>query len=152
MSRPLSELLGLNKCQLNDIRKKDLVESLLAARTQDEPIQAVYTQLTALLKEVSELKSAITSPDGVVCTINKKVSDLQNQVEKQPEIISHQQRYLEVLDKEEQENNIVLLGFPDDQESLDRATSDTAKVERVFEKVEADVGAIRAVRRLGSGK
>ncbi len=73
-------------------------------------------------------------------------------MEKQPEIISRQQRYLEVLDKEEQENNIVLLGFPDDQESLDRTTSDAAKVERVFEKVEADVGAIRAVRRLGSGK
>ncbi len=108
MSRPLSELLGLNKRQLNAIRKEDLVESLLAARTQDEPIQAVYTQLTALLKEVSELKSAITSPDEVVCIINKKVSDLQNQVEKQPEIISRQQRYLEVLDKK---NGKIILSY-----------------------------------------
>ena len=151
MSRPLSELLSLNKRQLSDIRKEDLIESLLVARTQDEPLQAVNTQLTTLLKEVSELKSAITAPDGVVCAINKKVSDLQTQVEKQVEIISRQQRYLEALDKKERENNIIILGVPDNQESLNGATSDEAKVKKVLEKVEADTEVVRSVRRLGSG-
>lgn len=149
MSRPLSELLSLNKRQLNDIRKEELVESLLSARTQDDAMHAVSTQLAALMKEIAELKSAITSPDGVVGTLNKKVSDLQNQVEKQAETISRQQRYLEGLDRKERENNIVLLGVPDHLESLDGATSDEAKVKKVLEMAGAG-GSPRAVRRLGA--
>lgn len=150
MSRPLSELLNLSKRQLNDIIKEELVESLLSARTQDDPMYAVSTQLTALMKEMAELKSAITSPDGVVGTLKKKVLDLQNQVEKQAETMGRQQRYLEGLDGKERENNIVLLGVPDYQESLDGATSDEAKVRKVLEMAGAS-GSPRAVRRLGTG-
>ncbi len=49
------------------------------------PMHAVSKQITALMKEIAELKSAITSSDGVVGTLTKKISDLQNQVEKQTE-------------------------------------------------------------------
>lgn len=148
MSRPLSELLNLSKRQLNDMRK-ELVESLLSARTQDDPMYAVSTQLTTLRKEIAELKSAITSSDGVVGTLTKKVSDLQNRVEKQAETTGRQQRYLEALDRKERENNIVILGVPEHQESLDGATSDDAKVRKVLEVAGAD-GGPRAVRRLGT--
>lgn len=149
MSRSLSELLNLNKRQLNEIRKEELVESLLSARTQDDPMHAVSTQLTTLMKEIAELKSAITSSDGVVGALTKKILDLQNQVEKQAETIGRQQRYLEVLDRKERENNIVLLGVPDHQESFDGATSDEAKVKKVLEKAGAG-GNPRSVRRLGA--
>lgn len=124
------------------------MECLLAARTEDDPMQDVSTRLTALLKEIAELKSAIMAPDGIVGTLNRKVTDLQNQVEKQAEIIGRQQRYLESLDRKERENNVVLLGVPDHQESLDGATSDEAKVRKVLEKARAG-GELRAVRRLG---
>ena len=53
------------------------------------------------------------------------------------------------MDRKERENNVVLLGISDHQESLDGATSDETKVKKVLEKAGAS-GELRAVRRLGS--
>lgn len=69
-----------------------------------------------LVNEVNELKKVITSPESVV---NKKITALQEQVDRQANIIASQQRFLEVIDKKKRENNIVITAVADKNESLD---------------------------------
>ena len=85
-----------------------------------------------LVTEIASLKTAVTSPESV---INKKLENLQAQVDKQAEIISKQQRFLETLDRKERESNLVLLGVPDENESLDGRTTDETKVRKILEKI-----------------
>ena len=129
MARPLVELRKLTQHQLNSIRKEELIQSILSTQQSGEDSNyALMTQLTALTKEVAQLKEALTSPDS---NINKQMRDLQEQVTKQQEIITKQQRFLEDIDKKERERNVVLLGIPEEQEALEGATSEEAKIQKV---------------------
>ena len=93
MSRKLNDLLQMQRNQLSRINKEELVDILLAAQPQDgNSTQAILARLTELVAEVATLKQAVMSPDSA---INKKVNDLQQQVNKQADIITKQQHYLE---------------------------------------------------------
>ena len=56
-------------------------------------------------------------------------------MDKQSDIIAKQQLYLESLDRKEREANLVILGVPDEHESLDGAVSDEDKLQRIWSKV-----------------
>lgn len=58
-------------------------------------------KLDGLVTEIASLKTAITSTESV---INKKLENLQAQVDKPAEIISKQQLFLETLDSRERES------------------------------------------------
>ena len=137
--------------QRNDFKalsKADLIDSILAPDPSDDAVQTMQTmaaELAALRTEISVLKDTLTSPESA---INIKVSDLQSQLNKQAEIISKQQRFLEDIDRKERECNLVLFGVPDDNESMDGATTDEAKVRKVWEAAGATSN-VRSVRRLG---
>ena len=92
------------------------------------------------------LKTAVTSPESV---INKKLQNLQAQVDKPAEIISKQQRFLETLDRKERESNLALLGVPDGNESLNGANTEETKLTKILEKIGVDKN-IRSHRRLGN--
>ena len=65
MARPLVELRKLTQHQLNSIRKEELIQSILSTQESGEDGNyAIMTQLTALTKEVAQLKEALTSPDS----------------------------------------------------------------------------------------
>ena len=49
----------------------------------------------------------------------------------------------------EREKNIVVLGLPDENESLQGATEDVDKIKKVWEKIGADRDQIASYRRLG---
>ena len=70
---------------------------------------------------------------------------------KQSEIILQHQLFLEQLDRQKRETNLVLFGIPDGQESFDGATTDDDKIKKVWTAVEADpdIITIRSHRRLG---
>ena len=76
------------------------------------------------------------------------MDELQAQVNKQADIIAKQQRFLESLDRKERECNLILLGVPEEHESLDGATTDRAKVDKVWEAARATCR-VTSVRRLG---
>lgn len=136
----------MQRNQLTRINKDELIETLLAAQGQDgTSTQAILARLTELVTEVATLKQALMSPDSA---INKKVEDLQQQVNKQAEIIAKQQRYLEVLDRKERECNLVVLGVPEDREALDGAATDREKVAKVWQAARATCR-VTSVRRLG---
>ena len=145
-ARSLTELRKMSQHQLNSIRKEDLIQSILHATEPAVDVNlAVQEQLKTLIEEITELKKAVTSPDSI---INKKMQDLEDQVNKQQEIIIKQQRYLESLDRKERECNLVLLGVPEGRESLDGATTDETKIEKVWTAIGSST-TVTSSRRLG---
>lgn len=113
--------------------KEDLIESIMAPPEPSEGLlQALTSKLNDLVKEVGDLKSAVTAPDS---GINKRFDDLQSQVNDQAQIIASQQRYLEILDRKERESNLILTGVPDENEALEDGTSDEVKLKKVWSKV-----------------
>ena len=124
----------MNRGQLGRVTKEDLIESILAIPERDDNlILTLMEKLDALVTEVAGLKTAVTSPGSV---INKKLENLQEQVDKQADIIAKQQRFLETLDRKERESNLVILGVPDGNETLDGVATDKNKLRKIWEKVE----------------
>ena len=113
--------------------KDELIDSILSPDPTDDTVQTMQTmaaELAALRTEISVLKDTLTSPESAM---NMRVNAVETQLNKQAEMISKQQRFLEDIDRKERECNLILFGVPDDNESLDGATTDEAKVRKVFE-------------------
>ena len=90
----------------------------------------MITSIANLTTEIINLKKSLQESQE---TTNKQVDALRQQVIKQSEIIAKQQLYLEQLDRKERECNIVLLGVPEDTESLGGATTDVDKIKKVWD-------------------
>lgn len=147
MARTLNELQQMQRNQLTRINKDELVDILVAAQPQDNNTsQAILDRLAELMAEVATLKQAVMSPDSAI--INKKVEELQQQVNTQSTIIAKQQRYLESLDRKERECNLIVMGVPEHHEALDGATTDQGKITKVWEAARATCR-VKSVRRLG---
>lgn len=126
--------------------KDDLIDSILSADPDQDTLQVITQQLTTLRTEITALKDTFTSPESA---INKRITELQEQVNKQAEIITKQQRFLENIDRKERECNLVLYGVPDENVSLDGSTTDDRKIHKIWEETGAS-NEVRAVRRLGN--
>lgn len=149
MAKPISELRKLSRAQISRLNKDDLVENILTSPDQeaDNPqLATLSATLNALRDEATQLKTALTAPDSIV---NKKFAELQAQVDQHANIIEKQQQFMEMIDRKEREKNLVVLGLPDENESLQGATEDAKKIEKVWKKIEADPDQIESCRRLG---
>ena len=136
----------MQRNQLNRINKDDLIESILPTSDANEDlVQVLMVRLNELASDVKELTKAVTAPDSC---INKKFEELQTQVNKQAEILAKQQRYLQILDRKERENNLIITGVPDENESLDGATTEEDKLKKIWSKVGVRVE-MQSHRRLG---
>ena len=76
-------------------------------------------------------------------------AEFKQQMVKQNEIIAKQQVYLERQDSKERECNLVILGVPEASESLDGATSDRDKINKVWEAAGIRSN-IKSIRRIGN--
>lgn len=137
----------MQRGQLTRINKDELIEIILAEQAEEAPaLRALDEKLSAVMAEVAELRTALTSPESL---FTKKFTELQTKINKQAEIIASQQRFLEMLDRKEREMNVVVLGLPEEGEALDGAVTDAEKLTRVWDKME--VGAVECQhRRLGA--
>ena len=145
MAKSLSELKRMQKTQLSRLTKEDLIESILSAPESNEGVlKTLMEKFQDVVEQVGELKQIITSPDS---SINKRISDLQDQVNRQADIIARQQSYLEAVDRRERETNIIVTGVPNENEALEEATTDDNKLSVIWTKVEA-VEEIKEHRRL----
>ncbi len=134
MAKSLAELKRLPRHQLNKVNKDELIESILSSPAGDGEVAlvAITDKLNAVMQEMAELKRALTSPDSFV---NKKFTELQSQLDRQSEILAKQQQFLEKIDRKERENNLVILGVPDEHEALDGAVTEEGKLAKVWEKI-----------------
>ena len=74
---------------------------------------------------------------------------MQNQLDKQAEIILSQQLFLENIDRKERETHLILLGVPEGQETLEGATSDAEKVDKIWTTIGVNDVEILSTKRLG---
>ena len=122
MAKSVNELRKMQRSQLVRINKENLIESILAAPDPSETlVKDLMERLNALATEVKELRKEVAAPDSY---IHRRYDELKAQVDKQADIIAKQQHYLEVLDRKERENNLIVTGVPDESESLEGGTSD----------------------------
>ena len=73
---------------------------------------------------------------------------MHEQIEKQAEVIARQQTFLESIDRREREIKLVVLGVPDESESLDGETTDGGKLRKIWSKLDEPVN-IQPCQRLG---
>ena len=123
-----------------------MIDSILASTDSDDvALQYVTEKLSEVMQELTQVKTALTSTES---PINKKVAELQQQVNMQSDIIAKQQRYLEMLDRKERECNLVLLGVPEDGENIGNATVDNDKIKEIWRVIGSSVN-ITSNKRLG---
>lgn len=146
MARPLAELRKMQKSQLKSINKDELIESILTTNEPDGGVVALLdSKLTAISAEIGELRKTILSPDGAVV---RRINDMQARLDKQADTILHQQLFLEALDRKDRETHVVVLGVPDDGETLDGVSNDEEKLKKIWTTINEET-AIRSHRRLG---
>ncbi len=104
--KQLSELRKLPRNQLIKINKDDIIDSILAAGEENDELAKINKRFDEVMNEMQTMKTMITSPDS---QINKNYAELKSRVDKQAEIISKQQHFLEMLDRKEREANFVYL-------------------------------------------
>lgn len=92
-AKSISELRRMQRNQLYRVTKEDLIKIILTSPEQGGG--HLTATLHELVREVAELK-VINSPDS---TIDKRFLDLQAQVDRQAQLITEQQRFLEMLDR-----------------------------------------------------
>lgn len=128
------------------------MDSILSApEARDEQLLELTNKLHTLVNEVTDLKKAVTASNTGV---NKKVDHLQDQVNKQNEIISKQQRYLEYLDRKDREKNLIITGVPDENEALMGATNDEEKLGKIWSEagIAEDIQGYRRLGIIGEGR
>ena len=146
MPKLLSDLRRLPRGQLKSINKDELIDSIMASTDSDDvALQYVTEKLNEVMQELAQVRTALTSAES---PINKRVTELQQQVNMQSDIIARQQRYLEILDRKERECNLVLLGVPEDGENIENATVDVDKIEKIWRVIGSSVN-ITSNKRLG---
>ena len=145
-TRQLADLQKFSQQQLKTMRKEELIQCILSAPEVVEDVShEVASKLSALIVEVAEIRKSLTSPDS---PINKQVRLLQEQVAKQQDVIVRQQRFLEDIDRKAGECNLMLLGIPEEQESLNGAVAEDAKIQKALTTIGSSVKA-HSSRRLG---
>lgn len=146
MANQTSESRTIPRNQLENLRKSELIDLILTMRDDNEGPASINKKLNEVIEELDKIKKLVVSPESV---INKKIDALETKIDRQAEIILKQQLYLEALDRKERRANLVILGVPDEQESLSGAVNDGDKLNKVWEKLGVN-NVLGTHRRLGS--
>ena len=130
MATNLNDLLKLSRSQLNGYKKEQILDILEAADSSEGNgnIQTLISSIANLTTQITSLQTSMSEHNE---SNRKQIDELNQRVSKQDEIIAKQQLYLEQLDRKERECNLIILGVPEDSETLEGATNDTEKVKKV---------------------
>ena len=148
MAPTLSEFLKFSKTQKDKMKKEELIAILESAQSNDNgnDMQTLVTSLTNLTEQIRVLTQAFSDHQE---TTRIQFAEFKQQMVKQNEIIAKQQVYLERQDSKERECNLVILGVPEANESLDGATSDRDKINKIWEAAGIRSN-VKSIRRIGS--
>ena len=146
MAKNLADLRRMPRGQLEKVKKEDIIESILAANGNDDgALGRVEARLDKLIVENGALRQAFTVFEEAN---NRKIQEMQIKFDKQAEIIMKQQMFLEGIDRKERENNLVVLGVPEDSDTFEEATNDNDKLGKIWTTIGTDVTRVTH-RRLG---
>ena len=136
-AKSLSELRKMDRNQIDRIKKDDLINIILAPEpatqgTTDELLAELIAEIRGQRTEIRELKESFAASEE---KLNSRINELESRSDKKDQIILKQQQFCESVDQTLRETKLVLLGVPDESESLDGATSEDAKVAKVWEAI-----------------
>ena len=108
--------------------------------------------MAPLLEELRGLRTTLTKQmedsNKRMDKLEERLSKQDDIIEKQNEVLRNHQRTMDRTDQKERETNLIVLGVPDTDESLDGATTDDTKMAKVWSAAGIRVP-IRSCRRLG---
>ena len=147
MAPTLQEFLKLSKTQKNGFKKEELMEIIESSHSNDNgnDMQTLITSLTGLTEQIKVLTQSFSDHQE---TTRIQFEEFKKQMAKQNEIIAKQQVFLERQDSKERECNLVILGIPEENETLDGATSDTDKLKKVWDAA-GILSHAKSIRRIG---
>ena len=154
MPPTVEEFLKLSKTQKKSFNKDELVEILESTPTNangNAQLQTLITSLTGLTEQLKVLTKSFADHQE---TTRIQFNQFKEQLDKQNEIIAKQQLYFERQDSKERECNLVILGVPEDNESLDGATTDSEKLKKVWNAagIQSEVKSWRRIGRHENSK
>ena len=153
MTPTIQEFLKLTKTQKNAFKKEELMEILESTpnNANGNELQTLIMSLTGLTEQIKALTQSFSDHQK---TTQIQFEEFKQQLSKQNDIIAKQQMYLERQDSKERECNLVILGVPEDNEALDGATTDTAKLNKVWDAagIQSHVKSWRRIGRYESSK
>lgn len=146
--KTLCDLRKLQKHQFNRVTKEELIDAILSADDDGGAWMAKQDEkLNKILEELTDIRCRMVETDNE----NKaRIKDMAETIEKQSAIIMQHQLFLEQVDRQQRETNVVMFGVPDEHTALDGATADEAKIQKVMSAVQADPEmVVRSYKRLG---
>ena len=132
MAPTISEFLKRSKTQKNGFKKEELMDILESSQNNINDGNIIQTMVTSITNLTTEIKGLIRSFADHQESTRKQFDEFKQQMVKQNEIIAKQQLYLEQHDRKERECNLVILGVPEETETLDGATTDNDKLSKVW--------------------
>ena len=132
MAPTFAEFMKLSKTIKNAFSKGDLIQVLESCQIDDNgnDFRTLIGSITNLTQQIEKLTKSFS--DHQEATRNQ-FEVFKQQVAKQNEILAKQQTYLERQDQKERECNLVILGVPEEPETLEGAATDTEKLSKVWE-------------------
>lgn len=146
--KSIYDLKKLQKHQFNNITKAELIDAILSAGNDDATLMERQDQkLNRILEELTDIRSKMMEAENETKTKIKELNDI---IEKQSSIIMQHQLFMEQVDRQKRETNLVMFGLPEEQVSLDGATTEDDKIQKVMNAVSAGPEVVvRSYRRLG---
>ena len=137
MAKSLAELRQLDRSQISRITKDDLINAILTpVSTDNASIEGKLAELIAEIREqrteIRELKQSFADTEA---RLNSRINDLESQAKVRDDLLKNQQDFCESVDRELRETKLVILGVPDENESLDGATTEDTKLAKVWDAV-----------------
>ena len=134
MAKPLAEIKSMTRQQLDRMKREDLVASIMADQYAGvSSMTNIELQLQNLTQEMALMRQEANSRE----TINSnKIKAMEATINKQSEILTKQQMYLESVDRKKREKNLIILGVPENNTNLDGCSGDEAKITNIWEKID----------------
>ena len=141
------ELDGLTKTELRTALQTMVVDNLDLGRKVD----AIRADVTFLMTERQHMKDDIDGLKERCVQTEKQIQSLQQTNDQLSEGLMHHQRYLEMVDSEKRNGNVIITGITEADLVVDDKTieDDHAKVGHIFEKIKLANVLIDEVQRLG---
>lgn len=146
--KTIYDLKKLQRHQFSKITKEELIDAILSAVDDEATLMAKQDQkLNRILEELTDIRCKMMEAE----TKNiAKIKDMEEIIEKQSVIIMQHQLFMEQVDRQKRETNLVMFGVPDEHVSLDGATTEDAKIQKVMNAVEAGPEVmVRSHKRMG---
>lgn len=146
--KTISDLKKLQRNQFNKETKDELIDATLSADDVGETwMEKQDEKLNRILEELTDIRCQMVEGEND----NKaRIKDLAEKIERQSAIIMQHQLFMEQVDRQKRETNLVVFGVPDEHTALEGALTEEAKIQKVMSAVEAGPEVVvRSHKRLG---